>query len=239
MSINNICNNQNARHQLPIKSRIDSSDFIGSQSLSSNIIRRDASYIGGTGGPNEWVNYGLGVVTTSRPQTGQNEWALVGVNNNQSNDPLVENNGIYAQINKSGDSKSWALTAEARETQSNFTSSLVGMELDLFGNSGNKNVKSKVGLDLIIGKHNTSGAKIQPYAGIFIGSSDSDSVDGKYAIEINPNDGVKTGNSWDRTIKLYDGAKIAFSDDQTYFTFNSTSSKFEFYRSGILVGAFP
>jgi len=230
----------NARNLLPITTRIDSTDFINVDTLSSNIIRRDANYDLGSGGPGQHVNYCLGVITTAREQTSQNEWALVGVNNNFSQDNQVENNAVYAQINKYGDSKSWAMTVEAREHKDNFSTSLVGMELDLFGNGGNKDVKTKVGIDLIIGKNNPSGSKIQPHAGLAILSLDSNSVEGKHAILIDPTEnGNKPGNTWDNAIKMYDGGKITYSNNGTYFTFNPNTSAYEFYINSILSGTIP
>lgn len=220
-----------------INRRIDSIDFIGSQNTISNSIRRDAYYYGGVGGSDQWVNAALKVISTAQPQTGQNEWALVGSLNNQSNDPNVENVGGYLQVNKMGNSKSWGATIEAIEDKDSYTTSLVGCELDLFGNGGNKNLSSKVGLDIIIGKNNPSGPAIQPYAGIAIRNNGNNSVNGGSAILIDPNEGT-SGNTWDNAIKVYPDAKISF-DNGTYITYNSSAQKFQFYIGGVLKQSIP
>lgn len=236
MSLNQICQSTNARTQLPIKTRVDSIDFISSQSQQSNVLQRDASYTGGTGGPGQFVNNCLKVITTANAQTGQNEWNLTATTNNLSNDPNVENNGAYFQINKMGDSKSWGATIEANEDSATYTTSLVGCELDLFGNGGNKSISQKVGLDIVIGKKNPALPAIQPYAGIAIRNNGNNAVVGQSAILIEPNGVGQSGNTWDEALKLYDGARIAFSTGN-YLTFSS--GKFRFFVGGLEVQTIP
>lgn len=223
-----------------ISRQIDNIQFVGTQFTTSNTIRRDAYYSGGTGGAGQWVNSALNVISTAQPQTGQNEWAVVASLNNQSNDPNVENNGLHAQCNKQGNSKSWGATIEAIENSDSYTTSLVACEIDLFGNGGNKSVSQKVALDIVIGRQNNTSSSIQPYAGIAIRTNGNNTLDGGSALLIDPNEGV-SGNSWDNAIKLYPNARILFdsSNNGSYIKFNATTRKFEFWIDGVLAQTIP
>lgn len=244
MSLNHICNGLPVSFNVPINSSIDNIDYVNFP-RQSNTIRRDALILEQTGGAGQPTYSALNVISSSNPDNTTNEWTTVSTQNNLCNDSKVENVALYARMSKQGDSKSWGATIEATEDKHYPNSSLVGLEVDLFSNGGDKTVSQKVALDIVIGKSDPAGLPIQPFCGLCVRNNGSYSTNGNNAIHVEPNSDGNIGNTWSKAIMLYDKAKIAFTENPvtkdalSYITFDDASKKFQFFVDGVLVRIIP
>lgn len=223
---------------------------------SSQMIVRNAKYTGGTHG---YVNSALYVVDRVDTNVTAFEWGITSVMNNYAT--AGENVAIYGQGNKYGTGITWGGVFEARDYQDQLGNGLIGIEVDVFANG--VDTTKRVGIDVVLGKHNSSGTAVQVYAGIRMGAVNGDANQGSYmngflaqgymdsAININSTGawGINmTGNLTigidfasstisQNAIRLKSGQTIALEETGTVkMKYNSTSGNIEFYSGATLVG---
>jgi hypothetical protein len=191
-------------------------------------VRRIANHSGGTPG---WVSTAISARTDVTNAAATNfEWAVLGAIYNSAN--AGENVGVYGQGNKQSTGPTWGMTAEARDTSniSNPTTGLVGIEVDTFANGFDPN-NSRVGIDVVIGKNNSSGTLCETAFGIRIGTVNGDITQGrvKYGVHLNAitfDCGFDTSGATQAAggvaYRLGQGQKLSFTAfNDRYMTHNS------------------
>lgn len=137
----------------------------GYEKASINCYRDTTSVTGGTGG---LVNPCIIAQTDAGASQTSFEWTILGIMENYNNSS-AENVAGYFQGNKRGTGSTWGAVAEAKDYTgvANPTGGLVGFEVNCFANGTDTNSR-RIGIDLVIGKADTSGTLPTVYAGIRI-----------------------------------------------------------------------
>ena len=149
-------------------------------------IQRNAYYDGGTAG---YVNNCLKVSTSATGNQSAFEWALTAVVSNSSSGS-GENVGIYGQglAQIANASPTWAGCFECKDNSNsaNPTRARIGLEVDNFGNGGDA-YSSRIGIDLVIGRSNASGAQHVVSHGIRLGAQGNSDANGYFISGITMN----------------------------------------------------
>lgn len=149
-------------------------------------IQRNAYYDGGTAG---YVNNCLKVSTAATGNQSAYEWALTSTVSNSSTG-TGQNVGIYGQglAQVAGASPTWAGCFEIKDNSNgaNPTRGRIGIEVDNFGNGGDA-YSSRIGIDLVIGRANTSGAQHVVAHGLRMGSMNNSDAEGYFISGITMN----------------------------------------------------
>ena len=160
---------------------------------------RDASAV--SGGSSARINTNIYGRTVSGATETSLEWTSVFVLDNYS--AVSENVAMYAQGNKRSTGSTWAAVAEAKDftNAANPTAGLVGLEVDIYANGTDVNLR-RIGIDLVAGRGIAGGAASETYAGIRIGPFAIDNANatfingiilqGQYAAALN----VTTSGTW-------------------------------------------
>ena len=160
---------------------------------------RDASAV--TGGSSSTINSNIFARSISGAAESSYEWTSVFVLDNYS--PISENVAMYAQGNKRAVGSTWAAVTEAKDftNAADPTAGLVGLEVDIFANGTDVNMR-RIGIDLVAGRGIPGGAASETYAGIRIGPFGIDNANatftngivlqGQYAAALN----VTTTGTW-------------------------------------------
>ena len=234
-----------------------------SKAVTSYSLKRNTDYSGGQFG---YVCSNLLVDTTLNNSGIENfEWGLLSVLRNYSDVNSSQNTAAYFQSQKYGDSSTWGCTIEASEKTAGLNTSIVGLEVDLFGAGGNKQVSQKTGIDMVFAKTDPliNQDAIQPNAGIRVNNWDQENaLDGGDAILVNVNGDT---NHWDKAftakghflntcldttqanvdtgiaIQMAEGQKLAFdTTGDTYIQYvTSPSPQFNFVINGVVAGHIP
>lgn len=203
-------------------------------------IQRNAYYDGGTAG---YVNNCLKVSTAATGNQSAFEWALTAVVSNSSSGG-GENVGIYGQgiaqiVNAS---PTWAGCFECRDNSNsaNPTKGRIGLEVDNFGNGGDA-YSSRIGIDLVIGRANSSGAQHVVSHGIRMGAMGNSDANGYFV------SGITFNNQYGRCMDIkpssatvgidfsngyFASSAIRLAENQ-HIAFDATSAhKLQWSRSG-------
>lgn len=140
-------------------------------STGTMVINRQATNTGGTRG---WVSSALRVNTLTAPTSKDFEWGICSVLDNNSAEG--ENVAVYGQGNRKANGPTWAGVFEARDhtLQSNPQGGLVGIEVDVFANGTDANTR-RIGVDLVVGKGVSTGARCEAAVGYRVGPQDGNS----------------------------------------------------------------
>ena len=149
----------------------------GPEKASVNCFRDTTSVAGGAGG---FVNYCMYAQTDAGSAQTSFEWTILGLMNNY-NDSSAENVAGYFHGNKYGTGSTWGAVCGAfdRTGVADPTGGLVALELNVFANGTDANYR-RIGMDLVIGKVDTSGTLPTIYAGIRIVPQSFDYTKGKF-----------------------------------------------------------
>lgn len=169
LALPGIMNTTFEKRQLIKQTATSSTDY-----ATVNVVR-ETSHSGGAAG---YVNSGLRVETTVGTGVTNFEWALLGriINNATAG----ENVGVYGQaLKNTGAGPSWGGVMEARDTSgaANPTTGLVGLEVDIFAN-GTDTIRNRVGIDVVVGKHDGTGTAPTAAYGIRIGPQNGNAANG-------------------------------------------------------------
>jgi hypothetical protein len=134
---------------------IDGYDLVTTPNTTSPAkIIRETNYSGGTFG---YVTSALLTRTITNADNSNFEWTFTSVLDNYSN--AGENVSVYAQANKrSQTGGTWAGVFEAKDWSASSASPnglLCGLEIDVYANGDDVN-RSRIGIDLVAGRTNTS-----------------------------------------------------------------------------------
>lgn len=140
-------------------------------------VQRSANYTGGTAGN---VETGLWVPVTVSAGVANYEWAILAQLTN--NATAGENVAVYGQAIRASTGPTWASVFEARDNTNTADPStgLVACEFDMFAN-GTDASGLRVGIDLILGKHNSGGAACTVGYGLRIGPVLGDGTQGRFS----------------------------------------------------------
>lgn len=199
-------------------------------------VQRYANYTGGTVGN---VYTGAHVYHTVAAGVANYEWSFLAALDNYATGG--ENTAVYGQaLKRTGAGPTWASVFEARDKAStvNPTTALVASEMDVIGNGTDTN-RQKIGINLVCGRENLSGADQHCGYGIWMTPSNSDTHSiWDRAIGFSGNLGI----GFDATGGTFSTAPVFLSQTQKIVLDGTTSGTYArslFYDTGSLVWSTP
>jgi hypothetical protein len=192
---------------------------------------RDAS--GVTGGTPGYVNFSIYNRTITGATETAFEWGICSVLDNYA--ASGENVAVYSQGNKRAVGPTWAGVFEARDKTgtANPTKGLVGIEVDTFGNGTDGN-STRVGVDISIGRDNTSGSIMETSYGVRVGALNGSLAEGR-VIRAFATGVIEFDCAFDSSLGTQSAAGVAFRMAVGQkLSFAATNDRTLLYSGGVL-----